>query len=141
MDIFALMARQRDIRHLLGLWNKNKAENTEMIDLVRSILGDADILAKAPAAGEAPALPSALRKYSTSWIQTSLNKLVDADLRVDGDLGGENSRTRRAVRKFQEQNVPKDVDPKKWVDGDPGVQTVALMEMRLRALEAETSDA
>lgn len=127
---FALAARSADIRRVFALFEKNKAENSEMIDIVRSLAGDIGVLTQAPQAQAPAAVPSALRKYDTRWIQATLNKLINTQLRVDGDLGGPDSATRNAVRTFQTAHPPM------LVDGNPGVQTVSVMALELGKLEA-----
>jgi peptidoglycan hydrolase-like protein with peptidoglycan-binding domain len=116
----ALVSQRHDVMRLWSLYQKNKADNTEMIDLAREVGGAIGLLEQK--ADDNP-VPSALRKYSTKWVQESLNTL-GADLEPDGELGGEHSATREAVRKFQKDN-------KLHVDGSPGVQTVAVLEAKL----------
>lgn len=125
-NIFALMARQADIRLLMALYNKNKSDNTQMIDLARDLLTVAGVLDAKPSGSIE--VPTPLRKYTTEWIQESLNMLQNAGLNVDGKLGKEDSKTRQAVRKFQNDNKLK-------VDGDPGIQTVSVMELARQALD------
>jgi len=60
-------------------------------------------------------------KYDTKWLQTSLKKLVDTDLEVDGIYG---KSTKDAVRKFQSQHNLK-------VDGWAGIQTTAVILTKL----------
>lgn len=118
MNLFALLGQTGEIRRVLELWNKNKADNTEMIDRGRAVMAAIGVLEAQPADGNP--VPVALRKYNTEWIQESLNAVDNAGLTVDGQLGGDNSRTRQAVRKFQNAHGLK-------VDGFPGVQTVAVL--------------
>jgi Putative peptidoglycan binding domain len=128
---FALASRQADIKRALALWASVQSPNTELIDLVRSILSDIGLLDK-PTGGAAPpiAVPSSLQKYSTQWFQKALNVVDKAGLDVDGNLGRDDnggareSKTRLAVRKFQARHNIK-------VDGSPGVQTAALLEQEL----------
>jgi peptidoglycan hydrolase-like protein with peptidoglycan-binding domain len=52
---------------------------------------------------EASALPTALRKKKsyTKWIQSSLNKILRLNLKIDGMM---DSKTRSAIRSFQKKN-------------------------------------
>jgi peptidoglycan hydrolase-like protein with peptidoglycan-binding domain len=128
-SMFAVMQRWRDLERVKQLWEKNQAENTEMVDLGRSLLTTAGILSAG--GGQRPSdgrldVPPALRQYTTAWVQQSLNKVLGTHLAVDSDLG---SNTRQAVARFQGQHNLK-------VDGDPGVQTVAVLELALEQLGA-----
>ena len=60
--------------------------------------------------------------FTVEWMQESLNKLSDADLKVDGDYG---EMTRAAVRKFQEEH---DLDPDGWA----GIQTCVKIYQELQ---------
>jgi Putative peptidoglycan binding domain len=124
---FALAARQADIRKAFAIWSSIKPQVTELIDLVRSIGGDVGLLGPEAAPGPS-AVPEPLKKYTTQWIQTSLNKVQNAGLEVDGELGPENSKTRAAVKAFQAKHGLK-------VDGFPGVQTVAVLAQEVDRLE------
>jgi peptidoglycan hydrolase-like protein with peptidoglycan-binding domain len=59
--------------------------------------------------------------YSATWLQESLNELLDAGLEVDGDIG---EMTRKAIRMFQEEE---DLE----VDGWAGAGTCARILQRL----------
>lgn len=124
---FTLASRQADVRRFLALWASIKAPATEMIDLGRDLLGSIGVLEDAPVTAT-PVVPEALRKYDTKWVQATLNTLQNAGLRVDGDLGNSDSASRHAVKAFQQQHPPL------TIDGNPGVQTVAVMQMALEKL-------
>src|SRR5262249_33838867 len=70
------------IQEAIALWNKVK---TVLPDLARQV------------EGTAPAMPN--ETYSINWLQESLNKLMNAGLKVDGSYG---AGTQAAVKKFQE---------------------------------------
>ena len=52
------------------------------------------------AVSKLPGIEKSAVKYSIKWLQESLNSLVDAGLKVDGDYG---PATKAAVKKFQQQ--------------------------------------
>lgn len=122
---FALANRQADIRRMLAVWQQIKPQVTYLIDTFRDIGDDVGLLEQKPQATSR--VPEPLRKYTTQWVQTSLNMLQNAHLEVDGDLGHEGSYTRKMVKKFQEDHELK-------VDGVPGVQTVSVMVQELDKL-------
>jgi putative peptidoglycan binding protein len=127
-SVMALLSRRTEIYRFVELYQKNKVENTEMIDLGRSLAEAMGLLESAhkKSKDDGNPVPVYLRKYDTKWIQSSLNEVMDIDLKVDGDLGGEMSETRAAVCAFQKLKGIK-------ADGDPGIQTVAVLEGALQA--------
>ncbi len=124
---FSLAARQRDIRRGFAIWESIKPGLTELLDLVRSIGADTGLLGPETLRRMGPStVPEPLKQYTTGWIQRSLNKVQDADLTVDDELGTE---TREAVKKFQKKHGLK-------VDGFPGVQTTAVLAQEVEKLGA-----
>lgn len=123
--LMTLASRHADIQRIQSLYSKNRAENTEMIDLVRSLAGDLGVL-DAPA-NQQPA--SGLEKYGINWVQRSLNLLMNAGLLVDGQTG---AATDEAVKRFQiDQNKRyPDRDPL-TVDGRSGVITAGRIAEEL----------
>lgn len=130
---FTLASRQADVRRFMALWSSIKAPATEMIDLGRDLLSSIGVLEDTPGGATTLEVPPVLRKYTTKWVQTTLNTLQNAGLRVDGDLGAPDSASRNAVKEFQRKHPPL------VVDGNPGVQTVALMQMDLDKLNPKTA--
>ncbi len=124
---FSLAARQADIRRGFAIWESVKPKMTELLDLVRSIGADTGLLSPETLQRLGPSrVPEPLKQYTSEWIQRSLNKVIGADLRVDGDIDG--PKTREAVRKFQKKHELK-------VDGFPGVQTTAVLAQEVGKVE------
>lgn len=110
MNIFSLLGEAGEVKSLIALWNKNKVDNTELIDRARALMGRLGFLE-----GEAgaPQGSNPFAKYDTRWFQAGLNIIDHAGLEEDGDLGPEGSKTRKAVMAYQTRKGRKP-------DGVPG---------------------
>lgn len=125
ISIFLKLAgRQADIRRAWAIYTTIKKPLTELIDLLRSLMGDIGVLEAA-----APSSASPLAKYDTKWVQDSLNIVENAGLHVDGILGPEGSATRKAVAAFQAKHRMN------LIDGIPGIVTGGILAEERAKLE------
>lgn len=127
MNIFAMLGEMGEVKSLLALWNKNKADNTELIDRTRALLGRLGVLEGEDA--PAPATGNPFAKFDTKYFQSALNLIDHAGLVEDGDLGPPGSKTRQALMAYQTRKGHKKPD------GVPGPITLGDLMKDLEALE------
>jgi hypothetical protein len=108
---------------------------TELIELGTDLAKDFGLLDQTGRQTAEPGMPPALRKYDTKWFQRNLNILMNAGLAVDGDLGPDDSNTRKAVAAYQEKKKAEGY-PTIQVDGAPGIQTAYMITQDLAAMDA-----
>ena len=119
-----VIAYRKDIERLLGRSAKLLAEARvlfpEVVDLIDKIAPGAlgDLTGPPTRAGTAPAE----HPYDVRWLQTSLNRLVDAKLDVDGSYG---ELTKAAVTEYQRT---RGLDQDGWA----GTLTLAMIEGELQ---------
>lgn len=101
MNIFAILGEMGEVKSLLALWEKNKADNTALIDRTRALLGRIGVLDGGDV--PAPTTGNPFAKYDTRWMQAALNLVEHVGLVEDGDAGPEGSKTHVALAAYQKK--------------------------------------
>lgn len=118
--ISAFFAHQAEARELWALYQRNKRDNSRMIELAQALLVAFGVLDEGQPKTTAEVV-APLAGYTTQWLQESLNLVANAGLEVDGVINGGGA-TEKAIRAFQVAHPPLKTD------GRAGVQTTAVLE-------------
>lgn len=123
-----MLGEAGEVKSIFSMWQKNKTENTEMMDRTIALLKRIGLLDDD--GKPAPAVDNPFAKFDTRWFQSAANLIDHAGLVEDGILGDENSKTRQYYKAYQARKGHKNPD------GIPGPVTLGDVMKDLQALEA-----